>query len=63
LFSKARDIGMDMYLSGKDNYVIPPPETNFLHRKLMGAFMLNTRIGAKINVQELIRPYLPIPGR
>jgi aarF domain-containing kinase len=59
LFSKARDLGMDMFLSGSDNYVIPPPEANFLHRKLMGAFLLNTRIGAKINVQELIRPYLP----
>jgi predicted unusual protein kinase regulating ubiquinone biosynthesis (AarF/ABC1/UbiB family) len=62
MFSKARDIGMELFLNGSDNYVIPPPQTNFLHRKLMGAFMLNTRIGARIDVQELIRPYLPTPA-
>lgn len=60
LFSRARDFGMEMFLSGnKQEYVVPPPETAFLHRKLMGSYLLCSRIQARINVQKLIRPYLP----
>jgi hypothetical protein len=40
-------------------YRAPPPETMFLHRKLVGSFMLCSRIGARVDVQKLIRPFLP----
>ncbi|MEH6588944.1 MAG: AarF/UbiB family protein [Halioglobus sp.] len=59
LFSRARDIGMDMYLSGQQQHVVvPPAETTFFHRKLMGSYLSCSRIKAKINVQNLIQPYL-----
>jgi predicted unusual protein kinase regulating ubiquinone biosynthesis (AarF/ABC1/UbiB family) len=59
LFTRARDAGFEMVFSGSGEYRVPPPETIFLHRKLVGSFLLCARIRARINVQELIRPYLP----
>ena len=37
---------------------IPPPDILFLHRKLGGMFLLLSRLQAKIDARELIRPYL-----
>jgi len=36
----------------------PPPETVFLHRKLIGSFLLCARIGARVDVRSLILPRL-----
>jgi len=57
LFARARDRGMEMAFSDMSEAKVPPPETMFLHRKLMGSYLLCHRIGARINVQELIRPF------
>ena len=59
LFARGRDAGMEMMLGDMSEYKAPPPETMFLHRKLMGSYMLCHRIGARINVQRLILPFLP----
>jgi predicted unusual protein kinase regulating ubiquinone biosynthesis (AarF/ABC1/UbiB family) len=59
IFSRARDIGMEMFRQGGVDYVVPPPQTTYLHRKLMGSFLLCARIRANIDVQRIIRPYLP----
>ena len=36
----------------------PPPETVFLHRKLIGSFLLCGRIRARLNVQRLMLEFL-----
>jgi len=59
LFARGRDAGMEMMLSDMSEYKVPPPETMFLHRKLLGSYMLCHRIGARVNVQKLILPFLP----
>jgi aarF domain-containing kinase len=35
---------------------VPPPETVFLHRKVVGTFLLCARLGARVDVQQLVRP-------
>ena len=58
LFARARDFGIEMAFSDISEAKVPPPETMFLHRKLMGSYMLCHRIGSRVNVQELIRPFV-----
>ena len=39
---------------------LPPPETLFLHRKLVGSFLLLARLRAHVDARSLILPFLPI---
>jgi len=59
VFARGREAGLEMMFEDMSEYRAPPPETIFLHRKLVGSFMLCSRIGARVNVQELITPFLP----
>jgi predicted unusual protein kinase regulating ubiquinone biosynthesis (AarF/ABC1/UbiB family) len=59
LFARGRDAGLEMVFEDMSEYRVPPPETMFLHRKLAGSFMLCSRIGARVDVQGLILPFLP----
>jgi predicted unusual protein kinase regulating ubiquinone biosynthesis (AarF/ABC1/UbiB family) len=59
VFARGREAGLDMMYNDLSEYRTPPPETMFLHRKLVGAFMLCSRIGSRVNVQKLIEPFLP----
>ncbi|MGA8032056.1 MAG: AarF/ABC1/UbiB kinase family protein [Casimicrobiaceae bacterium] len=38
----------------------PPPETMFLHRKLVGSFLLLARIGARVDARALVLPLLAV---
>jgi len=58
LLARARDMGMDMAMDMLGEATLPPPETMFLHRKLVGSYLLCARIGARVNVRQLIRPFL-----
>jgi len=52
-----RDRGMEI-AGNRELWHVPPPETVFLQRKLGGMYMLATRLGAQINVAQLIRDHI-----
>lgn len=37
---------------------MPPPQTMFLHRKLVGSFLTLAHIGARVNARALVLPLL-----
>jgi predicted unusual protein kinase regulating ubiquinone biosynthesis (AarF/ABC1/UbiB family) len=54
---RVRDLGMD--LAFRRGFLrAPPPETVFLHRKLVGSFLLCARIRARVDAHALIRPLI-----
>jgi predicted unusual protein kinase regulating ubiquinone biosynthesis (AarF/ABC1/UbiB family) len=55
---RARDHGLDMAMKSRGELRSPPPETVFLHRKLIGSFLVCARIRARVDVQQLILGYL-----
>jgi predicted unusual protein kinase regulating ubiquinone biosynthesis (AarF/ABC1/UbiB family) len=55
--SRVRDLGFDLAIR-KGFLHPPPPETVFLHRKLVGSFLLCARIRARVDVHALIRPLI-----
>jgi len=59
VFTRGRDAGLEMFFEDMSEYRVPPPETMFLHRKLVGCFMLCSRLGARVDVQKLSSPFLP----
>jgi predicted unusual protein kinase regulating ubiquinone biosynthesis (AarF/ABC1/UbiB family) len=56
--TRARDHGLDMAFKSRGELRSPPPETVFLHRKLIGSFLVCARIRARVDVQKLILEYL-----
>jgi predicted unusual protein kinase regulating ubiquinone biosynthesis (AarF/ABC1/UbiB family) len=57
LAARTRDAGMD--LAFKKGFLrAPPAETVFLHRKLVGTFLLSGRIRARVDVRALVEPLL-----
>ena len=47
-----RDLGYDLAVR-RGLMRAPPPATIFLHRKLVGSFLLLARIGARVNARSL----------
>ncbi len=56
LVGRARDLGIDLAL--RHGLPTPPPDTAFLHRKLVGNFLLCALLGARIDAHALIQPWL-----
>ena len=55
--SRVRDLGFDLALR-RGFLHPPPPETVFLHRKLIGSFLLCARLRARIDTRALVQPHL-----
>jgi len=56
--SRVRALGFDLAFR-RGLLRPPPPETIFLHRKLVGSFLLLARIGARVDARALALPFLP----
>jgi predicted unusual protein kinase regulating ubiquinone biosynthesis (AarF/ABC1/UbiB family) len=52
----ARDLGLEVAF--RQGLPTPPPATMFLHRKLVGTFLLCAMLHARIDVRRLVEPYL-----
>lgn len=55
--SRLRRLGLDLALRQR-LLRPPPPETMFLHRKLVGSFLLLARLGAQVDARAAIRPFV-----
>jgi predicted unusual protein kinase regulating ubiquinone biosynthesis (AarF/ABC1/UbiB family) len=53
---KARDLGLEVAF--RRGLPTPPPATMFLHRKLVGTFLLCAMLHARVDVRRLVEPYL-----
>ncbi len=57
LLGQLRDAGMDM--ADDRSYVpLPPVDTLFLQRKIGGMYLLATRLRARVDMSDVLRPYL-----
>ena len=54
---RARDLGIDLALK-RGLLRMPPSDTIFLHRKLVGVYLLLARLRARVPTGRIIRPYL-----
>ncbi|HQR72357.1 MAG TPA: AarF/ABC1/UbiB kinase family protein [Burkholderiaceae bacterium] len=58
---RARELGLDLAFK-RGLLRMPPSDTMFLHRKLIGIFLLLARLGARVPTQRIVRPYLGPDG-
>jgi predicted unusual protein kinase regulating ubiquinone biosynthesis (AarF/ABC1/UbiB family) len=58
---RARELGIDLAFK-RGLLRMPPSHTMFLHRKLVGVFLLLARLGACVPTGRLLRPFLASPA-
>jgi predicted unusual protein kinase regulating ubiquinone biosynthesis (AarF/ABC1/UbiB family) len=56
MMGRVRDLGLTVAM--KQGLRSPPPETIFLHRKLLGTFLICARLRARVNVHALVERHL-----
>jgi predicted unusual protein kinase regulating ubiquinone biosynthesis (AarF/ABC1/UbiB family) len=54
---RARELGVDLAFK-RGLLRMPPSDTMFLHRKLVGVFLLLARLGARVPTNKIICPFL-----
>ncbi|WP_253657246.1 AarF/ABC1/UbiB kinase family protein [Vibrio sp. Y58_MX_L22] len=59
LAQKLREAGTILSME-QEYWHTPPADALFLHRKIGGMYLLAARIGAKVNIRQLVLPYLTI---
>jgi predicted unusual protein kinase regulating ubiquinone biosynthesis (AarF/ABC1/UbiB family) len=61
LAARLREAGLALSMQ-REAWHTPPADAIFLHRKLAGLYLLAARLGARVNVQALVRPHLGSGG-
>jgi predicted unusual protein kinase regulating ubiquinone biosynthesis (AarF/ABC1/UbiB family) len=56
LVTRGRDLGLEVLFG--QGLRSPPPETLFLHRKLVGTFLVCAKLRARVNVHALVERFL-----
>jgi predicted unusual protein kinase regulating ubiquinone biosynthesis (AarF/ABC1/UbiB family) len=56
MLARVRDHLVSLALS--EGVRVPPPETMFLHRKLVGTFLICVRLQARVNIHAMIEQHL-----
>jgi predicted unusual protein kinase regulating ubiquinone biosynthesis (AarF/ABC1/UbiB family) len=56
MIGRARDLALSVAM--KQGLRSPPPQTIFLHRKLLGTFLICSRLRARVNVHALIERHV-----
>ncbi|QLK49072.1 AarF/ABC1/UbiB kinase family protein [Vibrio owensii] len=59
LAQKLREAGTILSME-QEYWHTPPADALFLHRKIGGMYLLAARVGAKVNIRQLVSPYLQI---
>ncbi|EJG0028653.1 AarF/ABC1/UbiB kinase family protein [Vibrio alginolyticus] len=59
LAQKLREAGTILSME-QEYWHTPPADALFLHRKIGGMYLLAARIAAKVNIRQLVQPYLTI---
>ncbi|HHF3017617.1 TPA: ABC1 kinase family protein [Vibrio diabolicus] len=59
LAQKLREAGTILSME-QEYWHTPPADALFLHRKIGGMYLLAARIGEKVNIRQLVQPYLTI---
>ncbi len=54
---RARELGIDLAFR-RGLLRMPPADTLFLHRKLVGVYLLLARLGARVSTQRIVQPFL-----
>ncbi|EPO0005949.1 ABC1 kinase family protein [Vibrio alginolyticus] len=62
LAQKLREAGTILSME-QEYWHTPPAGALFLHRKIGGMYLLAARIGAKVNIRQLVQPYLTINSK
>jgi predicted unusual protein kinase regulating ubiquinone biosynthesis (AarF/ABC1/UbiB family) len=60
--ARSRELGFDLAIR-QGLLRTPPPETMFLHRKLVGSFLMLARIGARVDARALVLALLSPTAR
>ncbi|WP_117232839.1 ABC1 kinase family protein [Vibrio maerlii] len=60
LAQKLREAGTVLSME-QDYWHTPPADAIFLHRKIAGMYLLAARLGARVNIHRLVKPYLLAP--
>ena len=57
LAQRLREAGTILSME-QDYWHTPPADALFLHRKIGGMYLLAARLGARVNIHQLVQPYL-----